>query len=162
MVHLSPRSSLQLHVHTNSSSRKREDPSSPLRAGSTGVGSSFPVSAQGNRIFNDSSDPKVLLIYYHPQHDTGAVCLFFRNWLHRFLPNVKRCPAVWEALRREKTRADRRQRGVFLSGTLGGDAGRLSQIFLLFSGLWFRHEHQSIFRAGETCRDHPNTLGGGR
>lgn len=41
------------------------------------VGHSLPVSAQGNPIFNDSSDPKVLLNYYHPQHDTGAVCLFF-------------------------------------------------------------------------------------
>lgn len=83
---------------------------------------SFPGSAQGNPIFKDSSEPKVLLIYYHPQHDTGAVCLFFRNWLHWFLPNVKRCPAVWKALRREKTKADQRRSGVFLQVSIRGDA----------------------------------------
>lgn len=51
-----------------------------------GVGSSFPVSAQGSLIFNDFSDPKVLLIYYHPQPDTGAICLFFRNGHIDFCP----------------------------------------------------------------------------
>lgn len=63
------------------------------------VGCSLPVSAQGNPIFNDSSDLKVLLLSPSTRH---WGCLFvFLKLVTSISAHVKCCLAVWEALRWE-------------------------------------------------------------
>lgn len=128
--------------HTSSCREKTRVSDCPLGRGRGGlgqvqlaVGSSFPVSTQGDPIFHDSSDPKVLLSYYHPQHDPGAVGVFFRNRLHRFLPSpVKRCPALWGTLRREGMRTSQRQSSISLCGQQR--LRRCRRSALLLPSLW--------------------------
>lgn len=69
---------LQLRIQTDLPGERRPEPQVAWSGQvQLAIRSSFPAGAQGSLVVNDSSDPKVLLTYYHPQRDAGAVCLFF-------------------------------------------------------------------------------------